>query len=188
MSFTLDVGKRNGNSAYKRQQPNLKKVLRCYTSDNHVKPRVISSAAVDLNRLVDCLRQFGKGWQEKVKEDFSIEYATFVQEFSDEKLNATRPMATDPQEDEDEPTVDPEEVARNFFDVGKVMGEDELGQAAKVLQETFNLREAPSIDLLQSVRDWQRQTGLPEQSGPQHSTIIDLISRSPSPEPATQDR
>jgi hypothetical protein len=182
MSFTLDVGKRNGNSAYKRQQPNLKKVLRCYTSDNHVKPRVISSAAVDLNRLVDCLRQFGKGWQEKVKEDFSIEYATFVQEFSDEKLNATRPMATNPQEDEDEPTVDSEEVSRNFFNVNKAMGEDELEQAAEVLQRTFDLREAPSTHLLQAIRQWQSQAGPPVQDSTRRNSNIDLISRSPSPE------
>jgi hypothetical protein len=184
VSLTLDVGKSKGRSAYKKQNPDVKKVLRCYTSDRHFKNRVISNTAVDHSRLVKCLKPYGKGWPDKVKDDFCIEYATLVQECSTEKLQHAQPRNEELSDDDDRSAVDPEEVAQNFFDVDKAMSEHELGQAAEILQRTFNLREAPSIDLLQSIREWKRQTGPPVQSGSQHSSsVVDSNSQSPPPQP-----
>jgi hypothetical protein len=183
VSLTLDVGKRNGSSAYKRQNPAIKKVLRCYTSDKHVKPRVISNAAVELSQLVKCLQTYGKEWPDKVKEDFCIGYATYIQECSDEKLDTIRPEQEDLPEDDDGSTIDSKEVARGFFDVGRVLDRGELEQAARVLQRTFELEEAPGIDILQIIRDWQRQTGPPVQSGSRCSSAVETNSQSPSPEP-----
>jgi hypothetical protein len=183
LSLTLDVGKRNGNSAYKRQNPEVKKVLRCYTSDKHVKPRVISNATVNLSQLVKCLQPYGKGWPDKVKEDFCIEYATYIQECSDEKLDTIRPEQEDLPEDNGGSTIDSEEVARGFFDVGKVLDRGELEQAAGVLQRTFELEEAPGIDLLQVIRGWQRQIEPPVQNSSRRSSVVEINSQSPSPEP-----
>jgi hypothetical protein len=133
--------------------------------------------------LVKCLRPYGKGWPDKVKEDFCIEYATLVEECSNEKLDYTWPGQEELSDNDDRSAIDPEEVAQNFFDVDKVMGEDELEQAAEVLQETFNLKEAPSIDLLQSIREWQSQTGPPVHNSTRRSSIVDADSRPPTLEP-----
>jgi hypothetical protein len=86
-------------------------------------------------------------------------------------------------EDDDGSTIDYEEVARGFSDVGRVLDRGELEQAAGVLQRTFELEEAPSIDILQVVRDWQHQTGPPVQSGSRRSSVVETNSRFPSPEP-----
>jgi hypothetical protein len=183
VSLTLDVGKQNGSSRYKKHAPDVKKVLRCYTSDRHFKNRVISNTAVDHSRLVKCLRPYGKGWPDKVKDDFCIEYATWVQECFNEKLDHAQPGQEELSDNDDRSAVDPEEVAQNFFDVDKAMSEHELGQAAEILQRTFNLREAPSIDLLQAIRQWQSQAGPPAQDSTQHSSIVDADGQSPPSQP-----
>jgi hypothetical protein len=162
--------------------PDVKKVLRCYTSDRHFKNRVISNTAVDHSRLVKCLKPYGKGWPDRVKDDFCIEYATWVQECSNEKLDHAQPGQEELSDDGDRSAVDPEEVAQHFFNVNKAMGEHELQQAAEVLQRTFDLREAPSTHLLQAIRQWQSQAGPPVQDSTRRNSNIDLISRSPSPE------
>jgi hypothetical protein len=183
VSLTLDVGKQNGASRYKKHTPDVKKVLRCYTSDRHFKNRVISNTAVDHSRLVKCLKPYGKGWPDKVKDDFCIEYATLVEECSNEKLHHAKLGQEELSDDDDQLSVDPKEVAHDFFNVDKAMGEDELEQAAEVLQETFNLRDAPSIDLLRVIREWQSRTGPPVHNSTRSSSIVDSDSRSPTLEP-----
>jgi hypothetical protein len=186
VSLTLDVGKSKGRSAYKKQNPDVKKVLRCYTSDRHFKNRVISNTAVDHSRLVKCLKPYGKGWPDKVKEDFAIEFPTFIQQFSDEKLNGVR---ADPSEGENSQDtegasdMDIEEIKHDFFDTEKSMDQKALEQFAKVIQTTFKLNKAPSVELLEGMRVWAFETGLPEQSYHAWGSFFQSNSQSPPSQP-----
>jgi hypothetical protein len=89
--------------------------------------------------------------------------------------------------DEDTSVTDLEEIRKDYFDVRKTMGRNALGQTARALQDAMKLNKAPSIELLQSMRDWQHQMRLPLRTYPEWSGFMESVGRWSSPQPTQSD-
>lgn len=72
--YTWDMGKTNGVSAKKKNEPELKMLVRCYRGLKTDKPGVIMQTAVEKSLLVDCLKPFMNEWAKKLKENFEVEH------------------------------------------------------------------------------------------------------------------
>jgi hypothetical protein len=79
--------------------------------------------------------------------------------------------------------LDLEEVRINFFDVRRPISRDALELAARAFQDAMKLKKAPSIELLQSMREWQHRMTLPMWAHPDWTGFLLSIGRGLPPEP-----